>query len=94
MFSRANGRVLIDISEEEYTSLLFMMGYAIGAQCDRELPPKRRNERDIQVARWLQLANSINEGNASWTPYEIDPLLVGREQSQSKPSGDGGQNKK
>lgn len=52
---RENGRVIIDISEDEYQWLIF----ALGAATATLGPPV------------LKLDNAINEGNPAWTPYPI-----------------------
>jgi hypothetical protein len=61
MFTRQNDRIIIDISEDEFDSLLIALGYAIGARSTHEPLPYG----------WLRLANSINEGNPNWTPYKL-----------------------
>lgn len=60
MMRREGGRVHIELSEDEFTTLLCCVGFAVGATTTRE-------------ARfsWLRLANAINEGNPAWTPYEV-----------------------
>ncbi|HTB10975.1 MAG TPA: hypothetical protein VK752_05365 [Bryobacteraceae bacterium] len=60
MMRREGGRVVIDISEEEYTLLLLKLGYATGRATDMA-------DRNA----CLRLANAINEGNPQWTPYEV-----------------------
>jgi hypothetical protein len=63
MMRRENGRVVIDISNDEFDSLLIMTGYAIAARRAHEPLPWG----------WVRLANAINEGNPNWTPYAIPP---------------------
>lgn len=60
MMRRENGRVLIDISTDDFNSLLLCLGYATGAARDKAT----RNA-------WLRLANAVNEGNPDWTPYDV-----------------------
>ena len=59
-FSKENGRVKIDISEEEYTSLLMVIGYAAGSAANKST-----------FYMCIKIANVINEGNPRYTPYEI-----------------------
>jgi hypothetical protein len=74
---RENGRVVIEISEEEFESLLLCLGYATGAASAK--PPGYDDHRHRTVPlheyklaeSWLRLANSINKGNPQWTPYKI-----------------------
>ena len=61
---RQNWRVLIDISEDQFISLISALGYAVGAAI-------KDDERD-HFRSWIRLANAINEGNPNWTPYETD----------------------
>jgi hypothetical protein len=63
MMRREGGRVVIDISEDEFNSLLIMTGYAIAA---------RRAHEPLPYG-WVRLANSINEGNPNFTPYWVPP---------------------
>lgn len=69
MMRREGGRVVIDISEEEYESLLLCLGYATrkamstlhgyDEHLHRTVP-----SRDHKLATsWLRLTNAINEGN-------------------------------
>jgi hypothetical protein len=52
-------RVLLDLSREDYLSLLF----CIGAQAASDKPEN--------FYRWVSLANRISEGNPDWTPYAL-----------------------
>jgi hypothetical protein len=61
MMKRENGRVLIDISEDDWQQLLMMMGFALGKM------PLWSSEFNCG----LRLVNSINEGNLNFTRYEI-----------------------
>lgn len=61
MYRRENGRVVIDISEDEFAELLLAMGFAIGGASGFQ---------GFRQA-WLRLVNSINEGNPNFTPYEV-----------------------
>ena len=61
---RENGRVLIDISEDQFGSLLLCLGYAIGAAASDGKATKTANN-------WLRLTNAINEGNPHYTPYKV-----------------------
>lgn len=62
--------MVINISVDEYHSLLLALGYAIGAAENEYFQgasdwARMYNRRDM----WLRLANAINEGNPNWTPY-------------------------
>ncbi len=59
---RENGRVLIDISEDEFETLLIVIGYAVGARSLGEPLPHS----------WISLTNAVNEGNPRWTPYQVE----------------------
>ena len=56
---RENGRVIIDISDEEYVTLMIVIGYATGARSNNEPLP----------LSWIQLVDAINKDNPNWTPY-------------------------
>jgi hypothetical protein len=59
---RVAGRVLIDISEDDYETLMLVLGFATGRAIGR---PDLMRPKTI-----LMLANAINEGNPNWTPYD------------------------
>lgn len=73
--------VVLTITKEEFAELLMQLGYALGAlQGAKEQrdflvrPEKKREEERIRVRafnRALKLANSINDGNPNWKPYEL-----------------------
>ena len=66
------GCVVIELSPDDFDSLLICIGYAAGAAA----------ERDIKLFyRWMRLANSVNDGNPDYLPAEI---LAGVEQRSSK----------
>ena len=70
MMRREGGRVVIEISSDEFHSLLLCLGYATGAASRRfggDVPSRDRMLADS----WFRLANSINEGNPHWTPYGV-----------------------
>lgn len=72
MMRREGGRVVIEISEEEFSGLLLMMGYAIGAAESENIQEKSAWAREYnQRDAWLRLANAINEGNPNYTPYAV-----------------------
>jgi len=53
----------IDLTDEEFTTLLFMLGYATGAAF---------SNGDRQLGRsFVRLANAINKDNSHHTPYEV-----------------------
>jgi hypothetical protein len=62
MMRREGGRVLIDISDDDYNWLMMVLGFATAHATPYGIV------RPIGV---LRLANAINEGNPNWTPYEI-----------------------
>jgi len=64
---RENGRVLIDISDDEYAQLLMLFGYAMGW---------KTNIYEHIPREWLILLNSMNEGNPRWTPYEVPEQVI------------------
>ncbi len=68
MMKREGDRVIIDIGEEEFETLLRALGYAVGAVYPRD----RKLFRS-----WLNLSNVINEGNPLWAPYDTSELLRG-----------------
>lgn len=65
MYRKQGDRVIIDISEDEYVSLLVTLGIALGAVMQRADP--------AFTDGILRLANSINEGNPRFRPYEVAP---------------------
>jgi hypothetical protein len=54
--------VVIELTCDEFDSLLIMMGYAAGAasSCDSQL-----------LTSFLRLANAVNRNNPRWTPYAM-----------------------
>jgi hypothetical protein len=64
MMRRECGRVLIDISEDDFTNLLMLLGFAWTAADARSGGP-------IDGDFVLRLANAINESNPDWTPYDV-----------------------
>ena len=72
MMRREGGRVLIDICEEDYGWLMIALAFATGASVREVLDRAVDAPRWCSAARWLRLANSINEGNPDWTPYAVD----------------------
>jgi hypothetical protein len=68
MMRREAGRVVIEITPDEYSGLLVLLGYAIGSAEDR----------GEDAASWWRLANAINEGNPDYTPYAIPPPPAAR----------------
>ena len=60
---RINGRVIIDISEDEFESLLLALGYAIGA---------RHRDEGAMPKEWVRLVNAVNKGNQNFIPYEAN----------------------
>lgn len=69
MMRREGGRVVIDISGDEYTLLLLALGVATGKA---SMPDRARDLPGALMDHFLRLANSINEGNPNWTPYLVD----------------------
>jgi hypothetical protein len=60
---RENGRVLIDIGEDDFEILIFLMGLGAGTA--------QREGSTGLFWRFISLANAVNEGNPNWTPYEV-----------------------
>ncbi len=58
MFERKDGRVYIDMPQEDYDRILFAIGYAASG-----IGP---------VKEWLGLANRLNEGNKDYRPYKVE----------------------
>ena len=54
-------RVVIDMSRDDFDMLLLVLGLAAGGQFDDR----------VFFWRVMKLANTINEGNPRYTPYEI-----------------------
>jgi hypothetical protein len=67
MMKRENGRVLIDISEDDFYGLVFVLGFAGGAAVEQK-------NGVVTLRRTLELANAINEGNPNWTPYDTSAM--------------------
>lgn len=63
MMRREGGRVVIDISDEEFDSLTLALGMATGWA----LRIGNKSASDS----WLRLVNSVNVGNSNFTPYEV-----------------------
>lgn len=61
--TRENGRVKIDISEDELDLLNFAIGTIHGTAASRNQP--------ALVAKILRLVNTINEGNGKYVPFEV-----------------------
>ena len=61
--TRENGRVKIDISEDDFDLLNFAIGTVHGTAASRNQP--------ALVARLLRLVNTINEGNGAFVPLEV-----------------------
>lgn len=62
-FTRDPEGVTLKLSEDDFASLLLVIGYATGAA---------RYESDMSLFyRWMALANKVNEGNTDYRPYEI-----------------------
>lgn len=60
MMRREGGNVVITITNDEFEKLLLALGFATGAV-----------EHAMVRRSFLLLVNSINEGNPSFTPYEV-----------------------
>lgn len=53
----------IELTDDEFDTLLLMCGYAAGAAS---------NHDDRRLANgFLRIANAINRNNPQWIPYEI-----------------------
>lgn len=62
---RENGRVVIDISEDEFALLNYGLGTLGGTAKQHNQPALSRS--------LIKLANSINEGNSVWIPIDPGP---------------------
>lgn len=58
-YSEQNGRVILDMSREDYQKLMFRLGKMAGETHWRFLDEE------------LCLVNRINEGNPNFTPYQV-----------------------
>jgi hypothetical protein len=63
MFERVGGRVKIDLSEQDYHQLIFVLGNAAGM-----LVKQGSDAYEIKA-----LADAINEGNPNWRRYTEAP---------------------
>lgn len=57
------GYVALELTADAFDQLILCMGYAGGAAL--------RDHDRAKFRGFLQLANTVNEGNPNWTPYEI-----------------------
>ena len=63
MTYHSNGlRVMLEMSQEEWTNLLIMLGMATGMAF---------NKSNQEGYRWVKLVNAMNETNPQFRPYEI-----------------------
>lgn len=53
----------IELTDDEFSQLLLMCGYAAGAAA--------KGEERLLAYSFIHLANRINQNNPNWTPYEI-----------------------
>ena len=60
-YRRDGDTIKLELTADDYDSLLIALGYATS----------RYQVGTRLFWRWLALANRINEGNPSFTPYEI-----------------------
>jgi hypothetical protein len=58
------GMVLLELTEEEWSQLLVMMGYAAGSA--------HRDGDHVMRDHFLRLSNAVNRNNPRWTPYVLD----------------------
>ena len=65
MMRRENGRVVIDLSEEDWDGLLRVLGFAWASARTEAAEVRTVLSKDFI----LRLANAVNEGNPRWTPY-------------------------
>jgi hypothetical protein len=58
-----NGDAEITLSRDDYNSLIFALGYAMGAAM---------KENETKMANsFIALVNRINEGNPDYIPYKV-----------------------
>lgn len=58
-----DGRIVLDLSPDQFDGILIALGYALGFAQDSG------NVEYVQC--WLRLVNQINQGNPNYTPYEV-----------------------
>ena len=55
--------MVIELDEEEFSQLLVMLGYAVGAAT--------RDGHQILRDHFLRLSNAVNRKNPRWSPYHV-----------------------
>ncbi len=76
MYIEKDGKVVLTITHNEYTTLLLALGYALGAAIKGGDPP-------ALAQSFLRLANTINDGNPDWEPYYVPDPDTGELQEMS-----------
>jgi hypothetical protein len=62
-YKRHDDRVTLELTVDDFGSLLLALGYACGAAHSKGEPK--------MFYAWMRLANVVNDGNPDFTPYEI-----------------------
>lgn len=77
-FLRNGDRVVIDISEDDYGSLMILLGYATGA-----IGKDKSDAMRLKTS--LDLVDRINDGNDRYIPYNYPDLLLSEESANADP---------
>lgn len=65
-YTKQGDRVFLEMSQEQYLLLLYMIGFATGS-----LDITNREDRK-RFRRWIEFVNELNTGSdPNFTPYEI-----------------------
>ena len=67
-YSEKDGQVVLTLSRDDYSSLIFYMGAATGVLL-RDSP--RPDTQDRALRRMLEFLNRLNQGNPNYTPYQV-----------------------
>ena len=68
-------RVTLEMSRLDYATLLLAVGYKAGA-CADDKP---------RLYGWLDFVNRMNTGNPEYTPYEIPPEFLTKQEAPNGP---------
>jgi len=63
-FTSQGDRVTLEMTREQYDSLMTMLGFALGAVM------AQIDDKEMFYS-WLSFTNELNNGNPNFTPYEI-----------------------
>ena len=62
-YTENGGAITLEMSFDDYQTLLMMLGSAVGSVSQRRDP--------IRFWRWIDFTNRMNTGNPNFTPYDI-----------------------